>query len=108
MFRGLRNFKWRLPGSQVVRIPGLQARPPGGGTSIGTEILLAFKRGSAGGLKRVENNLQSDSFLPGHFLARSREIGMFQTEVWDLQIKIRARFRGPIRSTESTPERHGF
>ena len=30
-------------GSQVVGIPGLQARPLGGGTSIGTEILLAFK-----------------------------------------------------------------
>ncbi len=30
-------------GSQVVRIPGLQARPLGGGTSIDTEILLAFK-----------------------------------------------------------------
>src|SRR5438132_6733168 len=30
-------------GSQVVRIPGLQARPLGGGTSIGTGNLLAFK-----------------------------------------------------------------
>src|ERR1700730_537548 len=30
-------------GSQVVRIPGLQAGPLGGGTSIGTDILLAFK-----------------------------------------------------------------
>src|SRR3982074_278512 len=29
-------------GSQVVRIPGLQARPLGGGTSIGTDTLLAF------------------------------------------------------------------
>src|SRR5580765_277774 len=29
-------------GSQVVRIPGLQARPLGGGTSIGTHTLLAF------------------------------------------------------------------
>jgi hypothetical protein len=28
-------------GSQVIRIPGLQARPLGDGTSIGTEILLA-------------------------------------------------------------------
>src|SRR5712692_5390531 len=30
-------------GSQVVRIPGLQAGPLGGGTSIGTGNLLAFK-----------------------------------------------------------------
>src|ERR1700729_3018427 len=30
-------------GVQVVRIPGLQARPLGGGTSIGTDSLLAFK-----------------------------------------------------------------
>jgi len=31
------------PGSQIIRIPGLQAGPLGGGTSIGTEILLAQK-----------------------------------------------------------------
>jgi len=30
-------------GSQVVRTPGLKARPLGGGTSIGTGNLLAFK-----------------------------------------------------------------
>src|ERR1700730_16173301 len=32
-----------LAGAQIVGIPGLQARPLGGGTSIGTDILLAFK-----------------------------------------------------------------
>src|SRR5947209_711890 len=32
-----------LPGAQIVGIPGLQARPLGDGTSIGTEVLLAFK-----------------------------------------------------------------
>jgi hypothetical protein len=30
-------------GAQIVRMPGLQARPLGGGTSIGTEVLLATK-----------------------------------------------------------------
>src|SRR5579863_10007402 len=30
-------------GPQVVRIPGLQARPLGGGTPIGTDILLALE-----------------------------------------------------------------
>jgi hypothetical protein len=30
-------------GSQIVRIPGLQAGPLGRGTSIGTEILLTLK-----------------------------------------------------------------
>ena len=37
-------LRWLQPaGSQVVRIPGLQARPLAGGTSIGTGNLLAFK-----------------------------------------------------------------
>jgi len=37
-------LRWLQPaGSQVVRIPGLQARPLAGGTSIGTANLLAFK-----------------------------------------------------------------
>src|SRR5580658_8647372 len=30
-------------GPEVVGPPGLQARPLGGGTSVGTEVLLAFK-----------------------------------------------------------------
>jgi len=41
-----RGIGWRgsaTAGSQVVRIPGLQARPLGGGTSIGTDTLLACK-----------------------------------------------------------------
>jgi hypothetical protein len=32
-----------LASAQIVGMPGRQARPLGGGTSIGTEILLAFK-----------------------------------------------------------------
>src|SRR5260221_13244235 len=31
-----------LASAQIVGMPGLQARPLGGGTSIGTELLLAF------------------------------------------------------------------
>src|SRR5262245_61136549 len=31
-----------LASAQIVRMPGLQARPLGGGTSIGTHLLLAF------------------------------------------------------------------
>src|SRR5947209_10272698 len=30
-------------GSQIVRIPGLEARPLGSGTSVYSELLLAFK-----------------------------------------------------------------